>query len=150
VNPPDHRATVEAVHVIARLARVLERADVDLSLPQFRVLAAIAAGDVRASRLATRLALGKPTVSVSVDALCRAGLVCRADDDGDQRAVRLDVTPAGRAALARAEQQMAAAVDDVLARAADPGAAEVLAGLRPALDALAEDRATALRGAARR
>ena len=77
---------VAAVRAVARLARVLERASGDLSMAHYRVLAAVADGDERASRVAARLALGKPTISASVDALCRRGLLTREDVVHDQRA----------------------------------------------------------------
>src|SRR6059058_1194066 len=70
-------ATPEAVRVLARLSRLMERASGDLSLAHYRVLSAVADGDQRATRLAERLALGKPTISASVDALCRRGLLAR-------------------------------------------------------------------------
>ena len=96
------------------MSRVLERACDELSLPHYRVLAAVADGDERASRVATRLALGKPTISASVDALCRRGLLVREDVAGDQRAAALRLTPQGSAVLAAAETAMLARLDEVL------------------------------------
>ena len=103
---------VAAVRAVARLARVLERASGDLSMAHYRVLAAVADGDERASRVAARLALGKPTISASVDALCRHGLLTREDVEHDQRATTLRLTDAGATRTARGRGG-----DDATARA---------------------------------
>lgn len=97
---------VAAVRALARLARVVERAGGDLSLAHYRVLSAVAGGDDRASRIAVKLALGQPSLSGSVDALTRRGLLERETDAADQRAVSLRLTPAGARALEAAEAAM--------------------------------------------
>ena len=74
---PLDAATIGVLRALARLARVIERAGDELNLAQYRVLVAIASGDERASRVATRLAIGKPTVSAIVEALHDRGLVPR-------------------------------------------------------------------------
>lgn len=133
---------VEAVRALARVSRVLERASGELSLAHYRVLAAVADGDERASRVASRLALGKPTISASVDALCRRGLLTREDVAADQRAITLRLTTAGAAVLREAEAAMTARLDAVLAhttRSADVAAA--LGRLGTGLDRLADERA---------
>jgi DNA-binding MarR family transcriptional regulator len=117
---------VDAVRAVARLSRVLERAGGDLSMAHYRVLAAVADGDERASRVAARLALGKPTISASVDALCRRGLLTREDVVDDQRATTLRLTDAGARALHDAETAMTQRLAQVLAvtpRGAEAGAA---------------------------
>ena len=105
-----------AVHTIARLARLIERADTDLSLPQYRVLAMVGAGDERATRLANRLNLAKPTITAMVESLVERGLIRREEVAGDRRAVSLQITPAGEAALASAEAAMIQRVEPVLER----------------------------------
>ncbi len=86
-----------AARTIALLARTLERAAGDLSLPQYRVLALVAAGDERATHLAGRLAITKPSVSAVVDGLVERGYLAREPVADDRRAVRLCVTKAGAA-----------------------------------------------------
>ena len=105
---------LEAVRALARASKLLERASGELSLPQYRVLAAIEAGEERASRLATRLTLGKPTISAAVDALCERGLVERHAVSADHRASAIVLTPEGRVALERAETAMVARLGSVL------------------------------------
>ena len=105
--PSPNRGSVEAVQSLTRASKVMERASGGLSLAHYRVLAAVAAGDERASRVAARLALGKPTVSASVEALCARGLLVRSGVAGDQRAIQLSLTEPGRELL-----EIAAASDD--------------------------------------
>jgi DNA-binding MarR family transcriptional regulator len=132
------------VLTLARLARVLERACTDLTLAQYRLLAMIADGAERASHLAGQLALTKPTVSATIDTLVERGLVEREAVDGDRRATRLTVTPAGHTALLRAESSMRERLDDVLVRVDDPATvARSFAQLESALDERRDERRTA-------
>jgi DNA-binding MarR family transcriptional regulator len=129
------------------MSRVLERASSELSLAHYRVLSAIASGDERASRVAERLELGKPTVSASVEALCRAGYLDRAVESADQRALALRITDAGSAVLGRVEAEMVRRVDEMCART--PNGAQVrqaLAWMGQAIDQMAAERRTGRRG----
>jgi DNA-binding MarR family transcriptional regulator len=133
---------VQAIRALARLARALERSSGDLNLAHYRVLSAIADGDERASRVADRLALGKPTVSAAVESLCRRGLLSRADAADDRRAATLTLTASGEAALAAVEREMIGRVDDLLDRTPDGGQiVESLGQLGEALDEVAAERA---------
>src|SRR6478609_6427631 len=96
-----------AARTLALLGRVLERAAGDLTLAQYRVLAMVSAGDERASLLAGRLAVTKPSMSAVVDGLVERGHLAREPVDGDRRAVRLSLTRDGAKALAAAEAAMA-------------------------------------------
>jgi DNA-binding MarR family transcriptional regulator len=130
-----------AALVLARLARVLEHACTDLSLAQYRVLATVAAGGERATQLAERLALAKPTVTAVVDGLVARGLLRRDEVASDRRAARLTITPEGRRALAAAERTLASRLGELFARAEDPDrAAAALADLGAALDRLLAER----------
>jgi DNA-binding MarR family transcriptional regulator len=95
-----------AVQAITRISRVLERASAELSLADFRMMSAIADGEARATRLAARLAVGKPAVSAGVDSLERRGYIERSRVEGDQRASALSLTPAGVQAHHRVEAEM--------------------------------------------
>ena len=139
---------VEAVRALARATRVLERASGELSLAHYRVLAAIASGDQRASRVANRLAIGKPTVSAAVDALAQRGLLIRKGVDGDQRVAALHLTAEGDAILARVEAEMIRRIDDLCART--PNGAQLmesLVWLGAAIDDMQAQRAAERRGA---
>ncbi|MET0323904.1 MAG: MarR family transcriptional regulator [Ilumatobacteraceae bacterium] len=130
---------------IARLSRVLENhGPSDLTLPQYRVLGLLSAGDERATKLAGRLAVTKPTLTALIDGLVERGFVVRETADGDRRAVRLSITDAGRAAAAEAGAQLREVLDDVVRRCPDPGQVlAVLDDLRQALDARWNERIVA-------
>jgi DNA-binding MarR family transcriptional regulator len=97
--------------------------------------------------VAARLALGKPTISASVDALCRRGLLVREQNMDDQRVVGLRLTPLGSAALEEAETAMLARFDAVLRHADDPDrTVDALAGLAAAQDRLSAERLAGRRG----
>ncbi len=121
---------------IARLCRVLEcNATADLTLPQYRVLGLLAGGDERASLLASRVSVAKPTLTSIVDSLFERGFVAREIPHGDRRSVRLSITRAGRTALANAAAEFREVLDEVLAECVDPDAVlDALESLRDALD----------------
>lgn len=109
-----------AARTIALLARVLERAAGDLTLAQYRVLALIAAGDERATLLAGRLAITKPSVSAVIDGLVERGCLMREPVEGDRRAIRLCITPEGTEALTTAEAAMAERLEPLVDTVEDP------------------------------
>jgi len=122
---------------IARLSRVIENQGTpDLSLPQYRVLGLLSTGDERASLLASRLAVAKPTLTSLVDSLVERGYVSRETPEGDRRAVSLSITDAGRLAVSDAGARLREVLDDVVGRCAHPAAVfAALDELREALDA---------------
>ena len=127
------------------VVRELERACTDLTLPQYRLLALIVGGEERASGLAGQLALARPTVSAAVETLVGNGMVERTSVDGDRRAIRLVITPAGRRALEAAESTMREKLDALLRDVRDPDViADALDQLAGALAAQGE-RARAAR-----
>jgi DNA-binding MarR family transcriptional regulator len=146
-GPGPAPAPVDAVRALARASRVLERASGELSLAHYRVLSAVASGDERASRVANRLALGKPTVSAAVDTLCQRGLLLRESVEGDQRAVSLRLTAAGTALLSRVEAEMIGRIEDLCARTPDGHQLmESLVWLGAAIDEMQDERAGERKG----
>lgn len=126
-----------AADAVARLTRILERAAAPLSLADFRVLSSIASGEDRASRLAERLAVGKPAISATVDSLAKRGLILRTKVEGDQRATALALTHEGAAEFALAKERLAARVSAVTDATSDPAASiRTLAELGDAIDRL--------------
>jgi DNA-binding MarR family transcriptional regulator len=141
---------VRAVRALARASSVLERASSELSLAHYRVLAAISSGSARASRIADRLAVGKPTISAAVDSLERRGLLERLAVADDQRASTLRLTPEGERVLRRVEVEMTARLDDLCGRVPDSGRLlESLVWLGDAIDARMAERHAACRDAGR-
>ena len=100
---------------IARLHRVLENHSTsELTMPQYRVLGLLSSGHERATELASKLAVTKPTLTSLIDGLVERGYVAREATAGDRRAVRIVITPAGRAAADAAGQALRDVLDDVL------------------------------------
>ena len=129
------------VRTLTRLARMLERGAGDLSLPQFRVLALVDEGGERATQLADRLAVAKPTITAVVDGLVDRGFLKRTADCDDRRATKITLTAAGKRALSDAEHAMHARLHDVLAHADDPAAIErALEDLGIAIDRARNER----------
>jgi DNA-binding MarR family transcriptional regulator len=142
--------TVEAVRALARASRILERVSGELNLAHYRVLSAIASGDERASRVAARLAIGKPTVSAAVDSLCQRGLLTRTGADTDQRVAVLRLTEAGRALLDGVEAEMASRIEDLAVRTPNgEQLIESLVWLGRAIDESVAERMAARRGSGR-
>lgn len=124
-----------AVDVLVRLRRLLERTETGLTLPQYQLLSMVKSGGERSARLADKLAVRKPTLTAAADSLVAAGLLEREADPGDRRVVRIRITEAGLAALAHAEDALAAVVEPLLLETGDGEAVlESLDRLREALD----------------
>lgn len=105
---------------MARLARLLERTRTPLSLSQYRLIALAQAKADRSSNLAQGLSLTKPTVSVTIDGLVAQGLVRRVRDPQDRRALRVELTDAGRDALRATEEALAARLEPLFSEVSDP------------------------------
>src|SRR5882724_4981240 len=125
----------DASRAMAMLGRALERACSDLTLAQYRILAMVASGDARASKLAERLAVAKPTVTAVVDGLVEKDYLRREAVPGDRRSASIVVTKVGRARLATAEDAMSARLEHLLAAVSDRdafvrGLAEIDAAMR--------------------
>jgi DNA-binding MarR family transcriptional regulator len=112
----------QAIMVILRLFRGLECVDAGLTPSQYRIMKLAGAGGERSTRLAQRLAVAKPTLTATADGLVAAGYACRAAEPGDRRVVRLSLTPAGRAALDRADAAYGGWLGQLLDGTGDPEA----------------------------
>ena len=134
--------TAACGRVAARLARQAEQAlgEVDLSLPQYRIMLLLDEGSAVASRLADALAVSRPTVTSVVDGLVARNLVSRRHgDDGDRRRIGLSLTSAGRRLLDAADRAVDARLRDIAGHLGNDALVEdAMAGLdvwRTALDA---------------
>ena len=129
----------------ARLGKVVEKAvgEVDLTLPQYRMLAYLAEGTSAASVLAGNLAVSKPSLTALADGLVARGLVERRPAAGDRRRVDHVLTASGEDALTGADAAVEDRLEGLLAhlpRAARRRAADGLALWRTALDAARSER----------
>ena len=109
MSAPQHLSEFDytpGVRLVARLTRVAEQAclSTGISLPQYRLLASVTDGPHRASALAERVGVSRPTLTSLVDGLETAGLLRRVPVPTDRRGVDLEATEAGLAAVERADQ----------------------------------------------
>lgn len=96
------------IRLLARLARVAEQAcqSTGISLPQYRLLVSISGQPQRASELAARVGVSRPTLTSLVDGLQQAGLLRRMPVPTDRRGIQLVPTDEGLGAVARAEDAL--------------------------------------------
>ncbi|MEG4642152.1 DNA-binding MarR family transcriptional regulator [Paracoccus pantotrophus] len=124
-----YRLSVAAAQVSRRFA-ARYAAEAGLSIPEWRVLAHLAhSGAVSVRDINARVHLDKSVVSRAAARLQEAGWVRKSGNAADRRLVVLELTPEGRALMAR------------LGRIAEAFQAELLAELGPEAEAL--DRALA-------
>lgn len=130
MNRAARMTTTGAARAVARLAKQVEVAiaPLDLSLPQYRVLALLGDGSTASSVLARRLAVSPPTVTAVVDGLVARGLVERRADPQDRRRLTLLLTRDGKRLLAAADAAGEARLDEIAGFLDDPPAA-LAAGL---------------------
>lgn len=123
--------SADAVRAAARLAKVAGTAlaDADLTLPQYRVLVFLDAGERPASHVAALLGVAPSTVTAAVDGLVARGLVERQADPADRRKVVLALTDGGSAVLRRGDDVVAARLDRLLGFLGADEAETVLVGL---------------------
>jgi DNA-binding MarR family transcriptional regulator len=110
MQPQDKPGTLAAVQEFRRDLRVLEREILrqlegetsccGVSLPQCHVLLELSFGDLSLKALADALNLDKSTLSRTVEAMVQGGLVTRAADPADRRALRLALSQRGRTKVA--------------------------------------------------
>ena len=104
----------DAIRALTRLHRLLDSAGAGLTLPQYRVLAALEHGGVRSAHLAEKLAVRRPTLTALADGLVAAGYATRESEPGDRRVVKLHLTEAGLAVLDRADRAYLAKLGPLL------------------------------------
>jgi long-chain acyl-CoA synthetase len=109
------RTITGAARAVARLAKQVEvaLAPLDLSLPQYRVLALLGEGSTASSVLARRLAVSPPSVTAVVDGLVGRGLVERQADPEDRRRLTLLLTRDGAKVLAAADAAAEAHLEQI-------------------------------------
>lgn len=124
------------VRTLARLARVAEQAclSTGVSLPQYRLLVAVSGEPQRASQLALRVGVTRPTLTSLVDGLERNGLLNRKPVPTDRRGIRLELTEAGSVAVAQADQALATRLAHLVTREQIGLATELGAAVGAALD----------------
>ncbi len=117
---PEERRTLG--RTAAWLAKQVEigLGTVDLSLPQYRVLAMLEGNSALSSDLAERLAVRPPTVTAVVDGLVARGLVERRTVEGDRRRVDHVLTHHGHQVLDTADTAVNARLCEIAAHLESP------------------------------
>jgi DNA-binding MarR family transcriptional regulator len=121
--------TAQGARGAALLAKRVEVAlvEVDLTPPQYRLLALLEVGSSTATYAAERLAVSPPSVTSIVDGLVARSMVERKNVEGDRRRVHLELTDEGFAALERGDKVIAAELEHVASLGGDHGDASVAA-----------------------
>jgi DNA-binding MarR family transcriptional regulator len=88
--------------------------EIDITMPQAKVLYLLTAGDLHMSDLVARLGVTLPTVSGIVDRLVEHGLVARRAAESDRRRVFVGLTSAGSALIDRFRDLNARQIRDLL------------------------------------
>lgn len=117
--------------VTAWLAKRVELAlaQVDLTLPQYRVLGVLVEGSAAASGLAGRLAVRPSSVTAIIDGLVARGLVDRTHQEDDRRRIALRLTEEGERVLAEADLTVDAYMVTIAGHLPDPDDVMVLRSL---------------------
>ncbi|KWX65725.1 MarR family winged helix-turn-helix transcriptional regulator [Mycobacterium sp. NAZ190054] len=129
--------------VVARINRLAnQRVRMPVPFAQARLLSTIEdRGEARISDLAALDHCSQPTMTTQVRRLEDAGMVTRAADPNDARAVLIRITPEGVAALRQARADRGAAIAPHLERLSD-AERETLAGAVDIMRRLIEDATT--------
>ena len=97
------------VRGLTRLSGGLEDGPPLTATQRVALIETLDAEPVRLHDLAERLGVSAPTTSRAVDALVEHGLLERAPDPADRRAVRISLTPRGRATVAERKTRVLSA-----------------------------------------
>ncbi|KAA0120458.1 MarR family winged helix-turn-helix transcriptional regulator [Mycolicibacterium sp. P9-22] len=147
MNRPDNTAALGAdlLAVVARINRLAnQRIELPLPFAQARLLSTIEdQGQTRISDLAALDHCSQPTMTTQVRRLEDAGLVTRAEDPGDARAVLIGITEEGRQILSRVRADRSAAINPYLEHLGDAertALVDAIRVLRGLLDDAQHDR----------
>jgi DNA-binding MarR family transcriptional regulator len=124
------------IRLLARLARVAEQAcqATGISLPQYRLLVSVSGRPQRASELAARVGVSRPTLTSLVDGLEHGGLLKRVPVPTDRRGIQLVPTDDGLAAVERADHALTERMLQLVEPEHVAGVAAVVRNVVSALD----------------
>jgi len=136
----EQRLPVTAARAAARFSKSLELAlgDVNLSLPQYRLLSFLSRRAERATALALSLDVSPPSLTALVDGCVARGLVERVTSPEDRRRVLHLITDDGKALLADADVVDAERLAATLSNVAPAKARKITEGLELLWEALEE------------
>ena len=128
------------IRLLARLARVAEQAcqATGISLPQYRLLVSVSGRPQRASELAARVGVSRPTLTSLVDGLEQGGLLRRVPVPTDRRGIQLVPTEDGLAAVERADHALTRRMLELVEPEKAARVGELVSEVLSALDAEGE------------
>lgn len=131
---------IPGIRLLARLARVAEKAcqESGISLPQYRLLVSISSHPQRASDLALRVGVSRPTLTSLVDGLAQSNLLRRVPVPSDRRGIQLEPTDEGHDAIRRAESVLSSRLLELVPRDVASAVAPVVSAVEAALNQVAE------------
>lgn len=131
---------MEAIRALVRRFSLAERADVaccGMTVAQAATLEALAGSDgLRLGELGRRLGIAPSTLSRNLDRLENRGFVVRGPDPGDRRALRAELTGAGRSAAASVRDQEIEFTRTILEKLPGTSAGTTVAGIEDLLAAI--------------
>ena len=141
---PERESVVDAVLTASRVlvaiaARSLAEVADEVTLTQYRSLVVLASrGPQSVAAMADELGVMPSTVSRLCDRLVRKGLVRRREDRRDRRAVRLMLTPAGRALVDAVTERRREEISGLLDGISEQSQRLMVQALRALADAAGE------------
>jgi DNA-binding MarR family transcriptional regulator len=111
--------SVRAIVFMSRLFEY-ECRELGVSLAQYRLLLYLRHTKKRAGELAAQAAITRPSLSVLLVALEKAGLIRRSEVDGDGRGVQLELTRKGLTTIERMEKRFAEVLESAASEADKP------------------------------
>jgi hypothetical protein len=120
---------LRATTIIEKQIRAYLKAEFDSTLPRFDVLSALyrESAAITMSQLTDHLLVSNGNLTGLVNRLVEDGLIQRESDPDDRRALRVILTPAGRAAFREMAEKHEALIDSLFAAMSDADMATLLA-----------------------
>ncbi|MFI5306125.1 MAG: MarR family winged helix-turn-helix transcriptional regulator [Polyangiales bacterium] len=108
------RRRARAVRAFVFMSRLFEYEcrELEVSMAQYRMLLYLRHGPRRAGELAARASITRPSLSTSIAAMEKQGLLRRTTVDDDRRGVKLELTRKGLLAIDRIEERFGEIFDD--------------------------------------
>ncbi len=119
---------LRATTIIEKQIRAYLKAEFDSTLPRFDVLSALyrESAPITMSQLTDHLLVSNGNLTGLVNRLVEDGLIQRESDPDDRRALRVILTPAGRAAFREMAEKHEALIDSLFAAMSDADMATLL------------------------
>ncbi len=110
----EHRLLRIVLYLHHRLERALKHGDLPVSRSQYRLLHMIQEGPAQSVELASASGMTKPSIGALVGQLKERGWIERKEVKTDKRAASIQITRAGRQAVATFEAAMQEALEEFL------------------------------------